>query len=142
MPPARRGYLDWLRGLAHSLCRDDDGAEGELALRAERTGGSDGRVYTIRFRVTDRILLTGHSHQAWPDVGLEAQQRAWLDAAEYVDDKWAVAAEQADLDALIKGIWPTTLQLVGVALVMGGLVLSQQTLAVARSTLEASVHKP
>lgn len=46
------------------------------------------------------------------------------------------------LDALIKGIWPTTLQLVGVALVMGGLVLSQQTLAVARSTLEASVHKP
>ncbi len=48
-----------------------------------------------RFRVADRLLLTGHSHQAWPDVGFEAQQRAWLDAAEYVDDKWAVAAEQA-----------------------------------------------
>ncbi len=47
------------------------------------------------FRVSHRILLTGHSHQAWPDVGFEAQQRAWLDAAEYVDDKWAVAAEQA-----------------------------------------------
>ena len=29
-----------------------------------------------RFRVTDRILLTGHSHQAWPDVAFEAQQRA------------------------------------------------------------------
>src|SRR5207245_5034781 len=41
-----------------------------------------------RFRVADRLLLTGHSHQAWPDVGFEAQQRAWLDAAEYVDDKW------------------------------------------------------
>jgi kynureninase len=48
-----------------------------------------------RFRVTERVLLTGHSHQAWPDVGFEAQQRAWLDAAELVDDKWARAAEQA-----------------------------------------------
>lgn len=36
----------------------------------------------------DRILLTGHSHQAWPDVALEAQRRAFLDAAAYVDDKW------------------------------------------------------
>ncbi|PYR64621.1 MAG: hypothetical protein DMF88_22635, partial [Acidobacteria bacterium] len=45
-----------------------------------------------RFRVTERVLLTGHSHQAWPDVGFEAQQRAWLDAAELVDDKWDRAA--------------------------------------------------
>ena len=45
-----------------------------------------------RFRVSERLLLTGHSHQAWPDVGFEAQQRAWLDAAELVDDKWARAA--------------------------------------------------
>ena len=43
-----------------------------------------------------RILLTGHSHQAWPDVGFDAQQRAWLDAAELADDKWDRAAEQAD----------------------------------------------
>ena len=50
-----------------------------------------------RFRVADRLLLTGHSHQAWPDVGFEAQQRAWLDAAEWVDDKWERAAEQAAL---------------------------------------------
>jgi kynureninase len=28
-------------------------------------------------------------------VGFEAQQRAWLDAAEFVDDKWGPAAEQA-----------------------------------------------
>jgi len=48
-----------------------------------------------RFRVSERVLLTGHSHQAWPDVGFEAQQRAWLDAAELVDDKWERAAEQA-----------------------------------------------
>ena len=50
-----------------------------------------------RFRVGERVLLTGHSHQAWPDVSLEAQQRAWLDAAELVDGKWHRAAEQAAL---------------------------------------------
>jgi kynureninase len=42
------------------------------------------------------VLLTGHSHQAWPDAGFEAQQRAWLDAAEFVDDKWDRAATQAE----------------------------------------------
>jgi len=41
------------------------------------------------------VLLTGHSHQAWPDVGFDGQQRAWLDAAEWVDDKWERAATQA-----------------------------------------------
>lgn len=49
-----------------------------------------------RFRVGDRVLLTGHSHQAWPDVAFEAQQQAWLDAAEFVDDKWDRAFGVAD----------------------------------------------
>lgn len=49
-----------------------------------------------RFRVSERILLTGHSHQAWPDVALEAQQEAWLDAAEAVDEKWEAAYARAD----------------------------------------------
>ena len=49
-----------------------------------------------RFRVAERLLLTGHSHQAWPDVSFEAQQQAWLDAAELVDRKWERAAEVAD----------------------------------------------
>jgi kynureninase len=48
-----------------------------------------------RFRVSERLLLTGHSHQAWPDVSFEAQQRAWLDAAELVDEKWQQSTEQA-----------------------------------------------
>jgi kynureninase len=52
------------------------------------------RHYAL-FRVAERLLLTGHSHQAWPDVGFEAQQRAWLDAAELVDDKWPQAAARA-----------------------------------------------
>jgi kynureninase len=49
-----------------------------------------------RFRVSERLLLTGHSHQAWPDRGLEAHTAAWLDAARYVDDKWDHAFAQAD----------------------------------------------
>lgn len=49
-----------------------------------------------RFRVSERVLLTGHSHQAWPDVAFEGQQQAWLDAAEHVDDKWARAFAVAD----------------------------------------------
>src|SRR5207248_2617068 len=51
--------------------------------------------YYSRFRVAERLLLTGHSHQAWPDVSFDAQERAWLDAAEMVDDKWERAREQA-----------------------------------------------
>lgn len=49
-----------------------------------------------RFRVSERLLLTGHSHQAWPDVAFEAQQQAWLDAAELVDQKWTLAEQKAD----------------------------------------------
>ena len=48
-----------------------------------------------RFRVTERILLTGHSHQAWPDVAFGAQQQAWLDTAEHVDDVWEKAFDKA-----------------------------------------------
>ena len=49
-----------------------------------------------RSRVAERLLLTGHSHQAWPDVGFEAQQQAWLDAAEHLDAKWERAFATAD----------------------------------------------
>lgn len=50
-----------------------------------------------RFAVDARILLTGHSHQAWPDVSRDAQLLAWDDAATHVDDKWTQAARYADL---------------------------------------------
>jgi kynureninase len=50
-----------------------------------------------RFRVGERLLLTGHSHQAWPDCGLDGQQQAWLDAAEYLDHKWERAFAKAEL---------------------------------------------
>lgn len=49
-----------------------------------------------RFRVAERLLLTGHSHQAWPDRAFVGQQRAWSDAADWVDDKWEKAFVEAD----------------------------------------------
>jgi kynureninase len=49
-----------------------------------------------RFRVAERLLLSGHSHQAWPDVALEGQVEAFEDAARHVDDKWERAFAKAD----------------------------------------------
>jgi len=49
-----------------------------------------------RFRVDQRLLLTGHSHQAWPDCCLRGQVKAWEDAAEHVDRKWERAFAVAD----------------------------------------------
>ena len=49
-----------------------------------------------RFRVGERLLLSGHSHQAWPDVALDGQVEAFADAAEAVDEKWGRAFAKAD----------------------------------------------
>jgi kynureninase len=48
------------------------------------------------FRIADRLLLTGHSHQAWPDVAREGQLEAFEDAALCVDEKWDRAFARAD----------------------------------------------
>lgn len=53
------------------------------------------RHYT-RFRVAERLLLTGHSHQAWPDVAAEGQLEAFEDAARDVDEKWGRALARAE----------------------------------------------
>jgi kynureninase len=70
----------------------------QLTRRAEEFRSSPNPIATFysRFRVADRLLLTGHSHQAWPDVAFEGQIAAWADAAELVDEKWSRAEEQAD----------------------------------------------
>jgi kynureninase len=47
-------------------------------------------------RVAERLLLSGHSHQAWPDVALQGQIEAFEDAARAVDDKWELAFAKAD----------------------------------------------
>ena len=48
------------------------------------------------FRVSERLALTGHSHQAWPDVAREGQLEAWQDAAEHGDLKWERAFAKAE----------------------------------------------
>jgi kynureninase len=48
------------------------------------------------FRVSERLLLTGHSHQAWPDVAREGVLEAWDDAALLADEKWERAFEKAE----------------------------------------------
>ena len=65
------------------------------ALDLAQTPNPLARHYT-RFKVAERLLLTGHSHQAWPDCAFDAQQQAWLDAAAMVDDKWPAAFAAAD----------------------------------------------
>jgi kynureninase len=65
------------------------------AAELARTPNPLAAHYT-RFRVSERLHLTGHSHQAWPDCAERGQQRAFEDAAELVDAKWERAAERAD----------------------------------------------
>lgn len=48
-------------------------------------------AYSAFLRDGDRVLLTGHSHQAWPDVARAAMTRYFDDSAEHVDDKWSRA---------------------------------------------------
>jgi kynureninase len=52
-------------------------------------------AHYTRFRVSERLLLTGHSHQAWPDCAERGQLQAFADAAEYVERKWERAQARA-----------------------------------------------
>ncbi|MEX2364513.1 MAG: hypothetical protein WD597_12865, partial [Balneolaceae bacterium] len=49
------------------------------------------------FRVSERLLFTGHSHQAWPDVALEGQAEYFHVSAEKVDQKWEAAFEKTEI---------------------------------------------
>ncbi|MBU2896725.1 hypothetical protein [Vibrio hepatarius] len=48
------------------------------------------------FDVAERILLSGHSHQAWPDVAKQGVLDCFNDAAKHIDDKWELAFEKAE----------------------------------------------
>lgn len=64
-----------------------------------RGGAIDPAALATHYRAflrPDRILLTGHSHQAWPDVARVGQLLAFDDAAREVDDKWGRAFAAAD----------------------------------------------
>ncbi|HEU5111144.1 MAG TPA: hypothetical protein VFT95_21595, partial [Micromonosporaceae bacterium] len=60
------------------------------------SAGNPLAAHYSRFRVAERLLLTGHSHQAWPDVALDGQVEAFADAAEEVDAKWERAFTKAE----------------------------------------------
>jgi len=49
-----------------------------------------------RFEVSRRLLLSGHSHQAWPDVAREGLVESFDDAALHVDEKWTRAFAKAE----------------------------------------------
>jgi kynureninase len=49
------------------------------------------------FDVENRLLFTGHSHQAWPDVALKGLIEAFDVAALKVDTKWDVVFEKIDV---------------------------------------------
>lgn len=49
------------------------------------------------FDVGNRLLFTGHSHQAWPDVALEGLQESFEITAQKVDDKWTAAFEKTEI---------------------------------------------
>jgi selenocysteine lyase/cysteine desulfurase len=47
----------------------------------------------------DRLHFAAHSHHPWPDVSFEAHEKAWLDAAAMMDDKWDHIFGEVFLDA-------------------------------------------
>lgn len=49
------------------------------------------------FDVANRLLFTGHSHQAWPDVAREGQTEYFDVCAREVDNKWQVAFEKTEI---------------------------------------------
>jgi kynureninase len=64
---------------------------------ADLSGDPNGLAAHYRhFRVGERLLLSGHSHQAWPDVARAGILAAFDDAARGVDEKWALAEVQAE----------------------------------------------
>lgn len=69
-----------------------------MKFKPDELYGSPNKLaaYYSKFKVEERMLFTGHSHQAWPDCGFEAQQEAWIDAAHLVDDKWDKAFQKAE----------------------------------------------
>jgi kynureninase len=54
------------------------------------------KQYSDFLSSSDRILLTGHSHQAWPNQARKGVIQAFEDAALYVDDKWNMVFKHTD----------------------------------------------
>jgi selenocysteine lyase/cysteine desulfurase len=57
------------------------------------------------FNVANRLLFTGHSHQAWPDVAFEGVQQYMRMVAEQVDKKWTYGFEKTEIMRDYLRIW-------------------------------------
>lgn len=49
------------------------------------------------FNVANRLLFTGHSHQAWPDAAFEGIREYMQMVAEQVDKKWTAGFEKTEI---------------------------------------------
>lgn len=49
------------------------------------------------FNVANRLLFTGHSHQAWPDVAFTGIQEYMRTVAKMVDTKWEAGFEKTEI---------------------------------------------
>ncbi len=54
------------------------------------------RGHYSEFLKPGRVLLTGHSHQAWPDLARGGMLECFDDAAKLADDKWPAAFAAGD----------------------------------------------
>ena len=50
-----------------------------------------------RFNVANRLLFTGHSHQAWPDAAFDGVQEYMDMVADQVDKKWGFGFEKTEI---------------------------------------------
>ena len=53
--------------------------------------------YYTHFNVANRLLFTGHSHQAWPDCALEGQIEYFHASANLIDKKWDLAFKKTEV---------------------------------------------
>jgi len=54
-------------------------------------------AHYTHFDVENKLLFTGHSHQAWPDVALDGLIEAFDTSARLVDTKWDVVFEKIEV---------------------------------------------
>jgi len=72
-----------------------------------RTPNALARHYA-RFRVAERLLLTGHSHQAWPDVARDGLVESFDDARFLAERPGEEAAGQRTEECPPGGHWMTS----------------------------------
>ena len=66
------------------------------SLASLRASANSLAPHYAQSKVSTRLLLSGHSHQAWPDVAAQGQAEAFADACALLGDKWDRAFAKAE----------------------------------------------